>query len=410
MGRFPLYRAGFAGRHDVSMTAARIRTLTVIAAAAGVILVLTACAPPLHHVPKPGSFSTSTPRITPAHSAAPAVTTKPASDYSFGCSNLVAASSLPALFPVAMKSITGAQFARVNSEPGFASDYYVEELGGLDCAWYDGKASNNGATAATSTHDMELTILPVVSSVWKKFLESAGTGVTPTGYTDCSSDSGYNSCQYDGYVNGSWYELDLNNMTPMPPSNQALPGALQSIVSTVNAKLGAGSAAEPNGLQHGTRPLPAEPQELLTAADVKSALGLPASASVTVDCSGQSDGPWTIDEEAATEVFGSVGCSFGTPDGGTYGGYSALAGGEWAAHDAEAVTPGETAVVTLNQPQTSSLYTFTDSQSDRSDDFIYDGSWISFYLYPTAGSDTPGTATPQEALGRLAQLAEQTIG
>jgi hypothetical protein len=395
--------------HSPATRTARVRSSAALAAAIAVLLTLTACAPPVHHIPKPGSLSTAKPRITPTHTTAPVVNAKPASDYMFGCSDLVSAAALPSLFSVPMQATTGAQFLRFNGVSGMPYNYYVEELGGLDCAWFDGKTTNDGATAATSSHDMQLSVLPVDPSVWDRFVQSAGTGATSAGYTECSSDSGYNSCQYDAYVKGSWYELDSNNMSPVPPSETAMPSALQTIVTTLNGKLNASAAAKPDIVQHGTRPLPAQPQDLLTAAEVKTALGLPSSVTISIDCGAEGDGPWTIQAEAATEVAGG-GCNFDTPDGGTYGGYSTLAGGEWAAHDAEANTPGETEMVTLNQPQTSSQYSFVDSQGNRTDDLIYDGSWLDFSVFSGDSSEPAGTATPSDALQSLARAAESAIG
>jgi hypothetical protein len=394
-------------RHNVSMPTQRFRTTAAVIAAATVLVALTACAPPIHHVPKPGSLSTTTPKIRPtAKPTGPTLAVKPKSDYSFACSDLIGGTTLPTLFSVPMQPIVGSRLARVNKVMSIPSDYYVEVLGGLDCAWYDGQPSND----SNSTHDMELTILPVDSSVWTKFAQSAGDGVSGTTYTQCPNDPGYLSCQYDAYVNGSWYELDINNMLLSSSGMDVLPPAVAGIVSAINAKLSHGPAPQPDGPQKGTRLLPSDSSQLLTVADLKTDLKLPASASVTIDCTGTSDGPWEIGPEAETEVTGGTGCSFNTPDGGTYGGYDVLSGGQWAAKDAIANTAGEVLAVTVNQPQGSNVYTWTDGTNDPSADLIDYGNWISFYLYPPDDSEPASATTPSLALQNLVLSAEKTIG
>lgn len=388
------------------MTLPRFRIAAAVVAATGVLLALTACAPPVHHVPQPGAFATAKPKITAIPKpVTPAIATKPKSDYSFACTDLMGGRALPSLFSVPMTEVAGSKFARFNKIGEFTDDYYVEVLGGLDCAWYDGKVTNN-----TNSHDMELTILPVDSAVWAHFTGSAGDGVSGNTYTDCSSDGGYNPCQYDAYVNGSWYELNINNMIPTSSAFATLPPAVMGIVGAINAKLSAGPAPQVNGPQKGTRTVPALASQLLTAAEVKTDLKLPAGATVTVNCNGEFDGPWNMGAEASQELTGGYGCFFETPDGGIYGGYNVLSGGEWAGHDAESNTPGEVQAVTVNQPQGSSLYTWTDDIADPSADLIDYGNWMMFFLFPPDNSEPASGTTSALALQNLALSAEATIG
>jgi hypothetical protein len=385
-----------------------IRIAAALIATAGVLAALTACAPPIHHVPQPGSFSTSKPKITIAPKTptpTPALAVKPKPDYSFACTDLMGGRALPSLYSVPMHEEAESKFNRMYKVGEFTDEYYVEVLGGLDCEWDDGLSPSN-----SSSHQMTLTILPVDSSVWTKFVQSAGDGVSGDTYTDCSSDDGHNTCQYEAYVHGSWYELDTNNIIPSSSTFDVLPPALMGIVSTLNAKLSAGPAAEANGPQKGTRSVPSVAGQLLTAADVKTALALPASANVSIDCNGEYDGPWAIGAEASTELTGGFGCFFDTPDGGTYGGFAVLSGGEWAAKDAIANTPGEVQAVTVNQPVGSALYTWTDSGNDPSADLIDYGNWIFFFLFPPDGSEPASGTAPSLALQNLALSAEKTIG
>jgi hypothetical protein len=385
-----------------------IRIVAALIATAGVLAALTACAPPIHHVPQPGSFSTSKPKITLAPKTPapkPTLAVKPKSDYAFACTDLMGGRALPSLFSVPMHEQALSKFDRVYKLGEFTDDYYVEVLGGLDCDWDDGLNPSNA-----SSHQLTLTVLPVDSSVWAKFVASAPDGVNGNTFTQCDSDGGYNTCQYDAYVNGSWFELDATNIIPSSSSFTVLPPAVMGIVSTINAKLNTGPAAEANGPQKGTRSVPTDASELLTVADVKTALALPASATISIECNGESDGPWTIDAEASKELTGGIGCFFDTPDGGTYGGYEVLSGGEWAAKDAIANTPGEVQAVTVNQPIGSALDTWTDSSNNSDADLIDYGNWILFSLYPSDSSEPASGTTSSLALQNLSLEAEKTIG
>ena len=388
------------------MTSSRARAAVTLAVAAALLTALTACAPPVHTLPSAGAFSTVKPGLTPRPTATPAgPATKPASDYSFGCSDLVGASALPGLLGVSVTPVLASKLDRENKFDSLPNDYYVEVLGGLDCDWAD----NQPLTSDTS-HNMALHLLPVDSSVWTKFTQSAGDDVTGTTYAACSTGATGGECQYDAFTNGTWWQLDINNMKPASTSSSALPATLQTVVNAIAAKIATGQAAETNGTQKGLRPLPGESGELITAAQVKSALALPASATVTVNCNDQSDGPWTITAEAAIEVTGALGCNFDTPDGGVYGGYQVLSGGAWAAKDAIANTPSETAAITVNTPPNTDVYIWTDSQGGHDEDLIDYGNWIALSIYPPDSSEPAAGVSATRALQTLTFDAEATIG
>jgi hypothetical protein len=387
------------------MTSTRVRAAVTLAVAAALLTALTACAPPVHTLPKAGAFSTATPRFTPrpiATRLTPA--TKPASDYSFACSDLIGASALPNLLAAAVTPVLASKLDRENKLDSLPNDYYVEVLGGLDCDWAD----NQPITSDTS-HNMALHLLPVDSSVWTKFTQSVD-GATATTYTACTTAGSGGQCQYDAFTNGTWWQLDINNMKPSTTSADALPTAVQTVVNAIAAKISGGPAAETNGTQKGLRPLPAESSELITAAQVKSALALPASATVTVDCDDQADGPWTITAEAATEITGALGCDFDTPDGGIYGSYQVLSGGGWAAKDAIANTPGETLAITVNTPVDTDDYIWTDYQAGHDEDLIDYGNWIALSIYAPDSSEPASGVSASLALQNLSFDVEAAIG
>ena len=387
------------------MPSLRIRSVAAVVAASALLLTLTACAPPIHHVPTQGSFPTTKPKITPRATTAPiAAATKPKSDYSFGCADLIPSGALPTLFDATVTPVLGSKLDRENKLDSLPNDYYVEVLGGLDCDWAD----NQPLTSGTSSN-MALHALPVDSSVWAKFGQSVD-GASATSYTFCSTGGTGGSCQYDAYLNGTWWQLDLNNMKPIATSSDVLPPAIQTLVTSITAKLSAGSPAESGGAQKGLRPLPTPANQLITAAQVKSALALPASASVTVNCDDQSDGPWTITAEASTELTGGTSCNFDTPDGGIYGGYQVLSGGAWAAKDAIANTPGETLGATVNPPANTAYYVWTDYQNGRDADLIDYGNWIALYLYAPDSSEPAAANSPSVSLSTLSQDAQLAIG
>jgi hypothetical protein len=391
------------------MTNARTRTVTAILGGAAVLLALTACAPAVHHLPGTSTVSSSKPKVTPT--ARPVANTQPKSDYPFTCGDAVSASTLTALFPVSMTAISGAKLSRVNSYSGMPGDSFVEGIGGLDCAWYDGTPAVNNGTQ----RGMHLTLIPATTAQWNSFVESYGETPVNNAFAECGTDPSDYNCTYDAYVNGTWFELTTDSMRGTLPggSDNTLPTTLKTVATAVATKLTAAAAAEPNGPQKGSKPLPSQFDQLISSGAFLRAMGLPATTQVSIGCTGYGDGPIPITAIAADSLLGAghSSCNFDTPDGGSYGYYSALPGGAWAATLAIAATPGEKSDVLVNQPEGSALYSWVDSDGGQNADLIFRGSWITVTLFaPDSVGEAVGSVPPATAVQNVASAASTTIG
>ncbi|MEJ1229506.1 MAG: hypothetical protein WDM88_00955 [Galbitalea sp.] len=300
-----------------------------------------------------------------------------------------------------MTPVEPANFDRLDLDPEIPQAYYIQALGGIDCAWYDGQKTSG------NSRDLELSVLPATSAVWNEFVDSS-EGVTGTTYTFCTSDE-QNTCEYDAFVNGSWLYILANNLSVQPGSgNTTLPPQLKSAITAMTAKLTAAALGPAPALRQGSVTLPNTGTSLITAAQFTTALGL--GGGVTVDCTGHPDGPWSLANEAETEVTSAIGCFFATSDGGGYGGYEWLAGGAWAAELAEAATPSETALTVPGLPAGDSAKEYSDSQGELTVDLILGGNWIEYELAPASDTgEPPGSVPLPTAAIALTSAFEKTV-
>jgi len=399
--------------HDVSMHSSRLRIAAVLIAASATLLALTSCAPASGKPSADSTTSNSTtkhhvttkpkPKITPK----PAGVIQPASRYAFGCSDLIPANAVATLYSTPMSPVDSTDFDQQNLLPQLPSPEYLNALGALDCTWYD------GAKITGTNHEMELQVIPVTLAEWDKFAQGGAAQITNGVSTDCESDQGLNTCDYEAYVNGSRYELNILNMTPVPGSNnQVLPAAVQAVVTGINTKLNSAPAGPLPAAQHPSVTLPAGPA-MITVAQVRTALGVGAGVSLEVDCTGQPDGPWEIPNEAQQQVTGGADCEFGVPyDGGTEGPYvlyEFIPAGGWAAKQIVADTPSATAVADPSLPAGDSLYEYTDSTPELTGVLSLGGNLVEFEFFPTANTGDPATSVPQAtALVNVANAFEAT--
>jgi hypothetical protein len=390
------------------MTSSRLRVAAVLIAASATLLALTSCAPAVGHVSAGGGTSTTKHHHTPKPTPTPAAMVQPAPRYSFGCSDLIGSSTVASLFSVPMNLIDTSQFMRLDLDSQIPSADYVEDLGGLDCTWYDGAKTND------NSHNLTLEVLPVTLAEWNKFAQGGETTIHNGIETDCTSDQGFNSCDYEAYVNGSRFYFETENMKPAPTSASVLPPAVKAIITAITAKLASTPAGPAPAAQHPSVTLPASGASMITAAQVRTAMGIPANVKMTIDCTGEPDGPWEIDNEAQQEVDGSSDCVFGPPyDGGvsgSYGLYEFLPAGEWAAKQLLGYTPSETQVSDPTLPAGDSLYQWTDSDGALNGDLIIGGNLIEINFYTPQDSGEPKGSVPlPTALINLANALETTI-
>ena len=149
-------------------------------------------------------------------------------------------------------------------------------------------------------------------------------------------------------------------------------------------------------------------------AQVRTALGVPANVKLEIDCVGQPDGPWEIENEAQQQVDNSADCEFGLPyNGGTqgpYGLFEYIPAGEWAAKQMEGYTPSETQVSDPSLPAGDSLYQWTDSEGELNGDLIVGGNLIEINFFKPSENGDPAASVPlPTALVNLANAFETTV-
>jgi hypothetical protein len=378
----------------------RIRLAAALALTSVVALGLSACTPTITPPPTSGSTSTSiaAPTATPTPTAVAPV--QPASRFSVGCDDLFPAASLAPLFSHSLTEQTGAVNARQELDIQLSSTFYIQDLGGLSCAWSDGTQIEHGGQVAY------LSILPITPAVWKHFDETAPVSAGATKYIFCSGGD-QNSCEYEGDINGNWVSILLQGIVPTPSSNTAaLPTAVHNLFVSAFAKVAAAGPAPtpPVGSVH----LPTDPNHIITAAQVKSALGV--GGKVGLDCDGESDGPWTIGAQAQRDVTNHDGCFFTAGNtGGGYGFMYWLPGGQWAEQQAQAATPSETAVTVPGLPAGDSAAEFKDFENDLTLDLVIGGNWVELQVDPKDPSIPQSSIKRTAAILTLAADVEKTV-
>jgi hypothetical protein len=392
------------------MTSAHIRATLAIAAAAGLLLALTSCAPAAHaphHGSHPSAGSTTTPTPTPTPTVPPLV--QPASRYSFSCSDVISASSVASIYTVPMSPIDSAKFAQLDINSELPYEYWIRQLGGLDCTWSD------GTVPGVTTHWMTLDILPVTLAEWNIYAKGGAVSLTNNASISCSTGSNNNGCEYETYVNGSRFDLATYNMVPTP-AGQTLPAQMKAMVASIAAKLTSTTVGAAPAAQQASVTLPAAGTSMLTGPQTASALGTSAAitAKMKIDCSGDTDGPWEIFNEAQKEVDGNLGCSFGPPyDGGSdgpYGLFEWIPAGQWAATQLESFTPSAVQVTVPAMPAGDSLYEYKDSNGDLVGQLVIGGNLVTFMLFAPATTGEPlGSVPLATAVVNLAADFETTI-
>jgi hypothetical protein len=318
------------------------------------------------------------------------------------------ASGLSTLFSVPMTSIDDDTWQRENGESGLRSPYYVLDLGGLECDWYDGKKFNN------NSHDMQLDVLPVPVAGWDRLINGGATNVANGRVIECDANE-QNSCGYERYVNGSWIHLQIDNMVPKPGTNtELLPHAVNTLVAAIVAKIESAPPGPAPAPQHPEVALPATGASMITVSQIHAAVGVKATYKLAVVCDDPYDGPWEINAEAETEVSGTVGCSLEPPNEGqnavAYADFEFLPAGAWAATKLESETPGETAVSVPGLPVGDSFETWTDSDGERIGDLVVGGNLIEIRLFDVDPTSEPvPTVSKSQRLINIAAAMDATI-
>jgi hypothetical protein len=392
----------------MSLRRTHLALVLALATAGLTVAALAGCAPavatPRQH--KTATVPTSTPK---KGDPGPHVQDEPGVRYEFSCGDLLPSPTAATIMthPVTLKDAAADDRADLYYQiPG---GYYLRDDGALTCLWTDGGA-------VTSRDQITITMLPTSQAAWQKFVDSAPDGATTAGATYCnpsvSADS-QSTCQYDAYVNGGWLEIQLNGLSVAPPAtDNTLSAPVQTLVNSIVAKfsLAINTPRVAGPTPYGAIPLSNDGTKILTGAQVATAIGVPSA--ITMDCTGSPDGPWSPGNQAETERNASLGCFFayGT-DGGGYGYLEWMAGGEWAAKQAEAATPGESQLTIAGMPAGDSLHVWTSSNGDNAADLIIGGNWVSYELFSkdSLADLTAETVPRSTSIASIATSIEETV-
>ncbi len=385
----------------------RNRIATAIGLAALVALAATACTPivaPPAASPSTGGTAVAAPSATPTSSTVTAPV-QPKSRFSVGCDDLFPATSLAPLFSHSLTEQTGAVNARQELDIELSSTFYIQDLGGIDCAWSDGTQIEHNGQA------VYLSVLPITPANWKHFDQTAPVSAGANKYIFCSAGD-ENTCEYEGYMDGDWVSILLQGMVPKPASSDnTLPTPVHNLFVAAFAKLAAAGAPGPAPTPPvGSVPLPTDPNHILTAAQVKAAFGV--AGQIKLDCDGESDGPWTIGAQAERDVNSHGGCFLAAGNtGGGYGFMDWLPGGQWAEQQAQAATPSEVPVTVPGLPAGDTAAEFHDFENDLTLDLVIGGNWVELSIPPaeTDGLIPKATVNRKVAILTLAADVETTV-
>jgi hypothetical protein len=372
------------------------RTLAVVVVVAASATGLSACAPAVKTPHHAAASSPSTPTPKPI--------VQPVSRYPAGCDDLFPAASLAPLFAHTLAAVDA---PAVDHSLGlWPGGYATRALGGLTCRWTDGESAS-----LSTAESIDLEARPVSAAVWSQQLNEMDPSdrTSPTTSIGCngiSSDNLANFCTYEAYVNGSWIVASFMAMKANPGQlTSVLPAPLSALISSAEAKLTPIAAASSPPTASIT--LPATSTWMLTPAQLQSAFG--TTVSVTPECDTSGDGGVTFDEEAMVELIGAIGCMLNhhaSTDNANYGELSWLPGGEWAAKQAVAATPGETRVEIAGLSAGDQAWSVTIDHGASELDLIIGGNWFEISLVgPDQAGGEPADAAKAAPAAALAAIA-----
>ena len=393
----------------------RIRPVASLAIIAALALALAGCAPAVHPGAQGSAGGTATTPGTSGHTAKPIkkpvakAVSQPKSQYAFGCNDLATAAQIAPMFTDKMAPSNPAIWDRTTGDGQLSELYFVEDLGGITCRWDDSVSTPNGYES------LYMTVMPATAAGWARFLASGiGPGVAGHTFTSCNGtqDGGQNGCEFDDYINGTWLYADFLDMVPSPAASGAtLPPPLQNMLHADVMKITSGPFALAAAPAVPSVAMANDGTKLVTPAQLGTAFA--TAVPMTVNCELDDAGPWGTYVEAQFEATGTQGCGLQDNEGIDYAVLNWMVGGEWAAKQAEAVTPNETPLAVPGLPAGDSAVTYVDptGQTIRMD-LILGGNWVSVWMLNTqnpGGGQAPLSVTPLAALASLASDIETTV-
>ncbi|MCU1407524.1 MAG: hypothetical protein JWQ43_3827 [Glaciihabitans sp.] len=376
-----------------------------ILVATALVISLAACSPPDPASETGAPTSGTTPTSIPTDGSTP--TTAPADSaptprLNIGCTDLGTPATFASLLttPVTVGNPTTTALA---TQPTIPAAYPVRSLGGLVCEWSNGRPISGTAGEDTGYVGAQVSILPDATATWQQFVS---TYLVVDNVQVYCTNAAPVFCSLNTLINGYWVEATLTGLTVADPTNDAAVQAaaksyFDTVITTVTGATAPSLAWQPPA---GTLPLPATCDELVTPAQVQTALGVPEPVFTTTGGGGWSQ------SSAAFHTAGILPCTWvlGNADIGV-GSLSWLSGGSWAALDATAtpsVPQGAQPVTVPGLDASDTAYIRCATNDDGCwVDLLVGGNWIQATVFPAEpGSPTLSVDRRTAAIQLAAQI------
>ena len=174
--------------------------LPALAAAAALLVVLTACGP---GAPTPtGASGSPTPAASDDAEPSPAAAERPTPGFGDGCAGLVPASLIESLSPGASPhDLLASEYGAISWIPRNAS---IGQLRGMLCEWSNGEPYSS-ATGASAFRGIQLVVLPDAARGWIQFTDFYGYD-PEVGFVSCTESIGF--CHVEFFADGYWFEVE----------------------------------------------------------------------------------------------------------------------------------------------------------------------------------------------------------
>lgn len=295
------------------------------------------------------------------------------------CADLASAASIAATFPVAV-AVMDASNAIMDAYPVIPKTYHLRSLGGLACEWNNGEPQSSNTGTNPDYVGMRVLVLPNAGEQWVRYENYYGAGADSIYCSDGALAS--ITCSTNRLVGTNWVDVTVTG-----PSSADLGRSLSAeILASVGA---AGPGADPWVVPADTAPLPSECTEIISDADVQTALALGVAVQTNYAAGG-----WSL-SAAASQDWGGPYCywAYLGADAGV-GALNTLRGGAWAWDEARAfitvpAVPEAVAISGLAATDEAWIRC-APANSYCLTDLVIGGNWISVYMWPDEGGSPLG--------------------
>jgi hypothetical protein len=282
----------------------------------------------------------------------------------------------------------------VDAGPGFSRGMALQQLGGVRCVWNDGNAD----VSASSSHSVELTVLPDAELKWQRYAEAYQ--ITGDSFSYCYARDEF-ICGHFSLVNSTWIESYVQGIRPASIGEDDDSALVQHIAPLFDGISAIVAAATLSSMEwrSSALPLPTSCEAFIAPADIASLAGVDGS----LDSFTYRDGPQVDQTLSMDGVYLSKACSWLYPlsDFGI-GGMVATPGGAWA-WDPIAEANGATPITIAGLPEDQPGY-YECGEYRCSLNFAFRGNWINLHLDEgNAAYSTPYDPDQPDVLRAIAE-------